>query len=443
MQRLIKQQLTEWVKAPSRQPLLLRGARQTGKTYLIDHLGANEFEHCLKINLEKERHFIDCFQSRDPKKIIESIELISNQTLIPGKSLLFIDEIQECPEAIVSLRYFYEEHPDLHIIGAGSLLEFALQADDFNMPVGRVTYLYLYPMTFIEFLLALGEKKLVSYMQKLHLQDEISTATHNQLITLLRYYFIIGGMPKIVELYAEHQKLTLCRQHQSAILNSYRDDFGKYTSKIQHKYCERVFSQSLSLITKNIKYTDIDPDMDSRSLKQAFKLLFKANILTPIYHSSAQGIPLSATQVEKHFKVLFLDLGLVQAAGRLSPELLLKQNIMQINQGALTEQFIGQHLLTLQPAYERAELFYWKRDKPSSQAEIDYVMSYNEHIIPLEVKSGKTGRLKSMHLFMETHNNTLGIKLSTDQFNTSEAIWSIPLYLVEQLPRLLAEHFKE
>lgn len=437
MRRTLAQQLKSWQNAPGRRPLLIRGARQVGKTYLVDSFASREFTHFVKINFEKEPLYKDCFTALDTKKIIQQIELHTNQKITPGKTLLFLDEIQDCPNAIMALRYFYEDMPDLHVIGAGSLLEFTLSNKNFRMPVGRVSFLYLYPMSFMEVLLALGEEQLHDYLCNIQVTDKIPSSIHQKLLDKLKLYFALGGMPQVVKLYLESQNLLLCREAQTGLLNSYRSDFGKYATPTQQNYCERVFSKSLSLITTNLRYKDIDPDMDYRGLKQAIRLLFKANVLSPIYQTKASGLPLSATQIDKNYKLLFLDLGLVQAAGNLSPELILKQDSSQLNRGALTEQYVGQHLLTMQPNYTTGELFYWKRDGKSSQAEIDYIFPVESNLIPIEVKSGATGRLKSMHLYLQEKQGNRGIKLSTDQLDSSGKIWSVPLYLIEQLSRFL------
>lgn len=438
MQRKLNKSLMEWKDSPARKPLLLRGARQTGKTYLVENFAKANFEHLLQINFEKEKHYIKCFNSLDAKQIVQEVELTSNITLVPGKSILFLDEIQDCPNAIQALRYFYEQIPDLHVIGAGSLLEFSLSSKNFSMPVGRVQFLYLNPMTFSEVLKALGKDKLFEYLNNLSLEDEIPESVHQELLKQLHLYFALGGMPHIVDLYVKTEKLLLCRQAQIDLLNSYRDDFGKYATQVQQQYCERVFTKSFEVIAKNFKYTDIDPDMDYRSLKQAIQLLFKAGVLSPIYYTKANGLPLSATQVEKKFKLLFLDLGLVQAAGRVPPELIVSQDFIQLNRGKLTEQYVGQHLLAIQPSYDRSYLYYWQRDVKNSTAEVDYIFAIDHKIIPIEVKSGKTGRLKSLHSYMQENNSPFGIKISIDEFDTSDKIWSVPLYMIEQLPRLLA-----
>ncbi len=440
MKRLIIQKLIEWKTSPTRMPLLVRGARQTGKTYIIKEFGGGHFKRVIIINFEQDPRYKNCFKTLKVKQIIQEIELLSNQALVPGESLLFLDEIQECPAAIQALRYFFEELPQLHVIGAGSLLEFSLNADNFSMPVGRVEFQYLYPLTFTEMLMALGENQLLDFMGQLGIKDEIPVSVHEKLLELLRLYFITGGMPQVLACYAELKDLLQCRKIQTALLNTYRSDFGKYASRVQQRYCERVFEKAPGLVSQHFKYTDIDADLDGRVIKAAIQLLFKANILMPVYYTSATGLPLTATQVEKHYKLLFIDLGLIQAAQHLPPELLFRQDLMQLNRGALTEQYVGQHLLTIQPSDDRAQLFYWHRDARGSQAEIDYAIAVDDRIIPLEVKSGKSGRLKSLQLFMESHRSALGIKLSQEALNTKGAIWSIPLYLIEQLPRLIRQH---
>jgi uncharacterized protein len=437
MKRALEESLKAWKTSPGRQPLLLRGARQTGKTHLVKSFGEAEFEQVLTINFEKEQRYITCFDTLNVKEIIQSLEVIASQTLEPGKSLLFLDEIQACPNAIEALRYFFEDMPDLHVIGAGSLLEFTLSDENFSMPVGRVQFLYLYPMTFSEVLLALNKKQLYDYLSQVTLETIIPTPIHEELLKLLRLYFALGGMPRIVSLYTKTDSLLLARRAQTDLLTSYQDDFRKYATSVQTRYCERVYAKSLELVAKHVKYSDIDPDMDYRGLKAAVQLLIKAGIISPVYLTKANGLPLSSTQIEKHFKILFLDLGLAQAAGGAPIESLLNHDLMQLNRGALTEQFAGQHLLTLEEDYKRSNLYYWKRDKKNSSAEIDYVVQVDASLIPIEVKSGASNRLKSLQSYMLEKNPSVGIKLSLEPYHVQTPIWSIPLYLIEQLPRLI------
>jgi predicted AAA+ superfamily ATPase len=439
MKRLIFQNLKEWRTKSSRMPLLLRGARQTGKTYLVRAFGEAYFEQMLYINFELQPQYKACFNTLEVHRIVQALELLSNQSLIPGKSLLVLDEIQECPEAISALRYFFELMPALHVVGTGSLLEFALESSTLSMPVGRVEFLYLYPMTFSEMLMALGEDKLVDYIQHLSTTDIIPSAVHHKLLDLLKLYLIIGGMPQVLATYINERLLLPCRDIQVALLNSYRADFAKYATAYQQYYCERVFEKMPSLIAQHFKYTDIDPDLDGRSIKRGIQLLCQANVLSPVYYTAASGLPLSATRVEKRYKALFLDIGLVQASYRLSPNTLINHALALTPQGPLAEQFVGQHLLTLQSANDRAELFYWQRDTRGSQAEVDYVLAIEDQIVPIEVKSGKQGKLKSMHLFMDDHPSKIGIKLSHEALDTTCSIWTVPLYLVEQLPRWIME----
>jgi predicted AAA+ superfamily ATPase len=437
MKRAIIQDLIEWKNSPGRMPLIVRGARQTGKSYIIKNFGQNYFQNIITVNFELEPRYKNCFKTLAPKQIIQEIEVLSNQNVIPGETLLFLDEIQECPPAIQALRYFFENLSSLHVIGAGSLLEFSLGEETHGMAVGRVEFQYLYPMTFSEMLMALAEDKVLEFMKNLSVTDIIPVSIHEKLLELMRLYCITGGMPQVLAHYSEHRNLLQCRNMQIALLNTYRSDFGKYATRVQQQYCERVFEKAPTLICQHFKYTDIDPDLDGRSIKAAIKLLCKANVLTPIYYTSASLLPLSATQVEKRYKLLFLDIGLVQASSHISPELLLNQDLMQINKGTLIEQFIGQHLTALSPRNDHATLYYWQRDARGSQAEVDYVIAVEQKIIPIEVKAGKTGRLKSLHLFMELNKSHLGIKLSQENFNPRENIWVVPLYLIEELPRLI------
>lgn len=222
MHRSLNQSLIEWKSSPSRQPLLLGGARQTGKTYLVEAFAESHYERLVKINFEKEPHYLDCFKTLDAKRIVQEVELLSGQSIVPGKTLLFLDEIQECPNAIQALRYFYEDMPELHVIGAGSLLEFVLTDKALSMPVGRVAYLYLYPMTFSEMLYALGQDKLVEFLNNVMPGDSISSGIHQRLLEQLQLYFVLGGMPQVIQHYTQQQALLTARQTQSSWLCSLR-----------------------------------------------------------------------------------------------------------------------------------------------------------------------------------------------------------------------------
>jgi predicted AAA+ superfamily ATPase len=437
MRRLLLDELLIWRDRPSRMPLLLRGARQTGKTYLVESFAQAAFENCVTINFELEPLYKACFESLKPEKIIQQLSALSGESIRPGQTLLFLDEIQECPPAIQALRYFKEKMPELHVIGAGSLLEFALANATFRMPVGRVEFLYLYPLSFIEFLFALNQDALVEYIKTATLENPLPGPIHDRLLEHLRYYCIVGGMPAVIASYLVEQDLQRVQSLQLQILATYRNDFGKYASQANQRYCQIIFNKIPEIFAKNFKYVDIDPTVESRSLKVALQLLFQAGIVIPVYQSNASGQPLNALVVDKKFKLLSLDVGLIKAAGKLDLNVLMDKNFLDIRSGALAEQFVGQQLLNLQPVYDKADLFYWQRDKRGSQAEIDYLIMHAGEIIPIEVKAGKAGRLRSLHAYLAEKHGKIGIKLSTENMQKQDKILMLPLYMVSEIGRLL------
>jgi uncharacterized protein len=437
MKRVIINELVKWKDRADRMPLLLRGARQVGKTYIIEHFGKAYFEDMISINLELQPRLKSCFNTLQPNLIIQALEIEAQKSIVAGKTLLFIDEIQECPAAIEALRYFKEKHPDLHLIAAGSLLECVLNDADFSLPVGRVEFLFLYPLSFSEFLLALGDEKLCEYLSHVQLMDKIPESIHNKAIERLKLYFVLGGMPAVVQSYIDNNDLLRCQQLQSFVLNTYRGDFGKYAHVVNPKYCQRVFEKAPNLIAKKFKYVDVDPDVQSRELKKAVTALRLAGIITPVFLSKTTGLPLNASINEKDFKLLFLDVGLVKYASRIDASLLLREDVLLINNGAIAEQFVGQELIAHQPSFDHAALFYWHKEQSQGSAEIDYLIQYKNHIIPLEVKAGKSGRLKSLQIFMHEKNNPIGIKISQDIFYYDGKILSLPLYMIADLSRLL------
>jgi predicted AAA+ superfamily ATPase len=437
MRRLIEKELVIWKEQSDRMPLLVRGARQIGKTYVIESFGKANFSNMLTINFERQREYLSCFETLEPQQILSAIKLISRESIIPGKTLLFLDEIQECPRAIMALRYFKELLPELHVIGAGSLLEFALNTENFRMPVGRVISLYMKPLSFKEFLLALGYSELDNYLATIELTTVINPAVEEQLKTLLHQYFIIGGMPAVVDSYIKHQDLRQCQILQSSLLNTYRDDFAKYASTSKHKYLQRILEQAPSMVGEHFRYSNVDPDMQSRDLKQALEALLFAGAIYKVRQTNASGLPLSAQINDKKFKLLFLDIGLVKASQMLDTELLQQKDLLLINRGVMAEQFVGQELLAYSDPYLPQHLYYWDRDKVGGTAEVDYVININERIIPVEVKAGKTGSLRSIQQFLTEKKQALGLRLSMKPLAFENNILSVPLYLIHELRRLL------
>ena len=335
----------------------------------------------------------------------------------------------------MALRYFKEDFPQLHVIGAGSLLEFALKEKGFHMPVGRVQSLYIKPMSFYEYLLAKNQTGLVDYLNHISWNESFNSGIASKCEGLLREYFVLGGMPAVIQAYLSTETFDKAPILQQSLLNDYRNDFGKYAPLHQHRYLQRLLERVPGMIGERFHYSSVEAQMSSRDLKQALLNLVDAGLMYRIHRTSAQELPLNATLHEKIFKVLFLDVGLVKASSFLNPYLMLREDLMLINRGMLTEQFVGQELLAEQPSYTAGQLFYWHNEK--GHAEIDYVTHVNDIIIPIEVKSGKTGSLKSLHHFLKTHSSKVGIHLSLRAFGHYQNILSVPLYMIPEIPRLI------
>lgn len=442
MYRSIELYLQEWMTGVDRLPLLVRGARQVGKTYVIEQFGASHFAQVVKINFEQQRECLACFETQYPQKILNLIYTITGHAVIPGKTLLFLDEIQECPNAILALRYFYEQMPELHIIAAGSLLEFTLREAEFRMPVGRIQSCYLKPLSFKEFLLALQKKSLVEYIEQASLQETFEPAIHDVLLAHIKEYFVLGGMPAVIEQYIQTGRFDACQIRQNVILNTYRSDFGKYASKSNIKYLQTFFDKAPGLIGQHFRYVHVDPHILSRDIKNALTDLKDAGLIYAVYASLASQLPLISTIQEKKFKLLFLDIGLVNCTTQLSAEILMQKDILLVHQGAIAEQFVGQELLAYAPPHHENQLVYWDRAKGSSMAEIDYVIAINANIYPIEVKSGATGRLRSLQRFIDEKSSPFGIRISQKPLSWDKRILSIPLYLISELPRLIQEQYQ-
>ncbi|OGX26349.1 MAG: hypothetical protein A3J51_04990 [Omnitrophica WOR_2 bacterium RIFCSPHIGHO2_02_FULL_45_21] len=439
MKRDLERDLFNWKERKDRLPLLLRGARQVGKSYVVEEFGKRAFKNTVIVNFEFRPELKQCFITLDPVEIINKLQLLMGEAIEAGKTLLFLDEIQECPDAIMALRYFKEKHDQLAVIGAGSLMEFALNNSNFKMPVGRVQFIYLEPLSFGEFLTASGNEQLRHYLGEIRLNSVFDGAVHKKLLDLLRIYLIVGGMPAVVKEYLESRNFLSCQRIQNSLLQTYRSDFGKYSNSSEHKYLQKVLDQAPRLVGDRIKYSNIDADSKSRDIKQALNLLKLSGIIYPVYATSASGLPLEAQVNEMKFKVNFLDVGLMQNACGLQAELTLTNDFIQINSGAVTEQFIGQELRAHSDSYLKRGLFFWARDKKNSSAEVDYVMAVDSLILPVEVKAGKTGTLKSLKLFIEEKKSLFGVRFSQEKLSLHDKVLTLPLYMAEQMRRLARE----
>jgi len=438
MKRDLLRSLIAWKARASRMPLLLRGARQVGKSYLVEHFAQTYFDDSVTINFEQDPHYVRCFTTLYPNEIIQKLSIETGKKIIPGKTLLFLDEIQECPNAIMSLRYFKEQMPNLHVIGAGFLLEFALQEKNFRMPVGRIEMIYLKPLSFREYLRAYDYTQLDQLISETTLNNPVPEVAHEKLLQYLKKYLALGGMPAVHANYLLNQDLLECQRIQTNLLNTYRRDFGKYAKLNKHHYLQEVFIQTPQLIGQQIKYVDISKEMRSREIKEAIDLLELAGVVSRVNCNSLSGIPLSSFVNPKKFKMLFVDVGLVNRSTRIDINLLLDSEILQANKGAIAEQFVGQELLAVLPDNEEPELYYWANDKLGSMAEVDYITQIDGQVIPIEVKAGKTGRLKSLHMLLAEKKLPLGLHISTQPLSQKNNILNLPLYLISEYQRLVS-----
>jgi uncharacterized protein len=432
MKRLAEKKLVEWKDSRRRKPLVIRGARQVGKTWLVEKFLAKKFNSFVKIDLEKRRDIHSYFEENlDPEKILSYLELEMGR-IIPGETLLFLDELQACPRAIMALRYFYEEIPQLHLIAAGSLLEFAF--GEISVPVGRLQYLHLGPMTFYEYLLALGKEPMAEYTRQL--PAKTPREIQKRILQELKTFFFVGGMPECVKTYRDTSSLVEAFQVQEEILDSFRDDFAKYTPQVDATCLESVFLNVARSTGEQLKYTRLNEGHSGLTNKKAFDLLAKARLIHKIPSCDPSGLPLGASANQKKFKASMLDIGLMQRLCQVPVELELKQeNLLAIYRGKLAEQFVAQELL----AWHSPELFYWARQARSSNAEVDYLLVSEGKIYPVEVKSGAGGSLRSLHLMLKKYPHCpkgLVLHGGTYQDSPEQKLVFLPLYAVPALGQI-------
>jgi predicted AAA+ superfamily ATPase len=434
MRRHRLQDLIEWKNRATRKPLLVRGARQVGKSYLVRAFGLEHFRNVVEINFEMRPDLASLFAgSLDPQRLVRDIKIATQQEIHPGETLLFFDEIQLVPQSLTALRYFYEKMPDLHVIAAGSLLEFAIE--EVGIPVGRVESLYLYPMNFAEFVEARGQRELCSLLEDHVVNDPISEFAHKQFLSLLSEYFAVGGMPEATRVWSETQDLVSVARVHSTLVENYRQDFPKYARRAQVKYVETVFQSIPRLLGRKFVYSHIDPSIKARDLKAALQLLSKAGVVHLVHHTSANGIPLGAETKTDVFKVIFLDVALAQSLLGLQQGVWILDAATQFaNRGAIVESFVGQEILAAGPAQIRNELFYWVREKSTSLAEVDYICTKHGQILPIEVKSGSRRRGKSVQILLSEKPNIKEYRqVSIDNFHSLRHGSNIPLYAVQRL----------
>jgi predicted AAA+ superfamily ATPase len=438
-----------WLKNPRRKPLIIRGARQVGKTWLVRELARSQKRRLVELNLEKRPDLSELFNSNNPSQICELIEAELAVNINQDSSLLFLDEIQACPELIAKLRWFYEEMPQLPVVAAGSLLDFALAEHSFSMPVGRVSYLHLEPMTFFEWLEACEENALLKNIKKCRLDKWMPELLHEKTKTLLRDYLLTGGLPAVVADWASKRNLQSCMNIQHDLIATYRDDFNKYSKHMSPSLLDSTFASIARQLGTKFTYNQVDPEKRSSSVKKALHLLCQARLATQVKHSASNGIPLAAEDNVQRFKVIMLDCGLVSALlqlGRLPPQAL---SLMQVNRGALMEQFIGQQFRSINESFREPVLFYWQREH-GRRGEIDYVIQHGPRVIPVEIKAGPAGKMKSLQQFMVDKKLEYAIRFydgvpslqqisqkSTKGDRVEYRLLSLPHYAAELLPEFL------
>jgi predicted AAA+ superfamily ATPase len=430
MKRLVFYDLLDWRYSSTRMPILLRGARQVGKTHLVRQLG-EKFDQLVEVNFEKKPDLAKIFEyDLDPVRITRELSLALEGNIVPGKTLLFFDEVQAAPKSILALRYFYEEMPALHVIAAGSLVDFAI--DKVGVPVGRVSFLYLYPLSFVEYLYARGFQKLAIEMIKHNPSEAMPEVIHTKALRLLGEYTAIGGMPKAIDQWINTQDIQLCSNTLQSIKNAYEQDFSKYAKKHEIKYVELLFRQIPGLICQPFKYSNLATDYRKRELEPSLHLLEKAGILHQVMYSAGNGLPLGAETEFSKFKLVMFDIGLCQTIlGLERKDWFIDPGLAFINKGKITENFVGQELLAYANPANKQNLYYWRRELRGSNAEIDYLITSHHNIIPIEVKSGHGAGLQSMRAFLQSHpSSPHGIRFSTHNYSIFDGIHSYPLYAI-------------
>lgn len=415
MKRLASFQLQQWKKKSRRKPLLLRGARQVGKTWLVREFGKS-YSSFVEINLEEQPELISLFNQYKgiPKKIIEHLNLVLGSKIVHGETLLFIDEIQESSDALMSLRYFYEKLPQLDVVAAGSLLEFTLK--EISFPVGRIEFLYLFPLNFQEYLLAMGEEQIIKYLHQTSAVEPIPEITHDKLITEIKNYCFLGGMPEVVKTYIDTGDFQQCFKTQGDLINNFRFDFNKYANRSKVPYMRMVFDSIPMQFAKKWIYSNISSEVKSRELSEALHLLNAAGLSYFCHHTSGNGVPLSAEINLKKFKVYFVDIGLALRILGFTPKDLSITSLSDlVNQGGIMEQFVAQEILSYTEKGSMPMIFYWQREAKSSSAEVDFLMNVGTEVIPIEVKSGKQRFSKSLLLFTQEKKAKLAYYISSDK----------------------------
>lgn len=420
--RNIDDKLLEWKESPRRKPLLIRGARQVGKSTAVRHLGKG-FKYFVEVNLESQPSIRQLFtKDIDVHRTCEAISATLGIPVVAGKTLLFIDEIQVCQEAIMSLRYFKEDYPELHVIAAGSLLEFTLEELP-SFGVGRIRSLYMYPFSFDEFLLAQGLDTTVDFKHKATSLSPLPEVVHNKLVEQLKTFYLVGGMPAAITEWVESKSYIECTRVHNDILDTYQDDFSKYKSRISPALLRQVLRSVALQAGCKFVFRQVADDIHSSVIKEALHLLTLAGLIKPVTHSDGNGVPLGAEENCNYTKYLFLDFGLMQTMlGTPAANVLLSSDVDFVNKGAASEMFAGLELVKNHDCFQKAEMYYWQNLSRGTNAEIDYLVVKDGIVVPIEVKASTRGSMQSLWLFMRKKGLHRAIRTSLENFGEFEYV---------------------
>lgn len=449
--RNIDSQLLAWKDSRNRKPLLVRGARQIGKSSSVRNL-AKHFKHFLEVNLESNKMALSIFETEyDVKIICERLSVLYATPVIPGETLIFLDEIQASQAAIKSLWFFKENLPDIHIVAAGSLLEFALK-DISSFGVGRISSMFMYPMSFCEFLEANGKGIWAAALKGATPQSPLFEALHDELVSIYRTFLLVGGMPASVTAWVETGDYNECMNELSDIQQSYYDDFPKYKDKINTELLRNTLQSVIVQTGKKFVFSRVPGGFSSDEVKKALSMLSDAGIINKVSHTAANGLPLGAEVNEKFVKYNYLDTGLLLrildldfgGSKPLTDLIVAGSEVDLVNKGSLAELSVGLELIKASDVRHRYELHYWENLSNGTTSEVDYVIPYEMKVLPIEVKSGTSGKMKSLRLFMQKKNISTAVRTSLENFNilsyqdngVERKIDIIPIYAIGNLARV-------
>lgn len=433
MKREAYKHLLAWKSNLSRKPLVLQGARQVGKTYLVEEFGKIEYKNYIYLNFEQDSNLVTLFdESLNPEAIINNISLFIGRKIEAEDTLLFFDEIQVAPKVLTSLKYFSEQAPQYHIIAAGSLLGVSIGKET-SFPVGKVNFLTLHPMSFIEYLIAMDEELLSENLTHIDVPESLPEAIHNKLLSLLKMYLYLGGMPEVLQNYIDNRDIKIARGIQNDILEAYKRDFSKYTPKAQAIKTSEVWNsvpRQLAKENKKFKYSEVKKNARASMYETTIEWLSKAGLINVIYNISIPKLPLSAYGEYGKYKIYFNDVGLLAAELNISSKLIIEPNrLFSEFNGAFIENFVAQELKVL--GY--APLFYWTS---KSDAEVDFILERNSEIFPVEVKSGLNRNIKSLRSYADKFRPRKIYRVSPRNMTQSDDFINIPLYATNLLSSL-------